>query len=553
VQYDIGIAELLSRRSGDDRPGLRIEDERWSWREVVAASAVRAAVAQALRRPGPFHIGLLLENVPEYLFWLGGASMAGAAVVGINPTRRGAELAADINHADCQLIVTDRAGAEQLAALDLSLPRERVLVLDTDRYRSLLAEHDGSAPPPPPDPHRNLMLLFTSGSTSAPKLVNCTSGRLAFLGQRASSDYEFSNDDVCYCAMPLFHGNATMAVWAPALYVGATMVLRRKFSARGFVPDIRRFRATFFNYVGKSLSYILAVPQTPEDGDNHLRLGYGTEASWKDIETFQRRFRCRLIESYGMSEGGGVRVRWNPHSPKDSIGRPDSPTMAIINPETLQPCPPAEFDEAGHLLNSGEAIGEVVNTAGLPLFEGYYRNPEAEAERTRNGWFWSGDLAYRDADGWYYFAGRGTDRLRVDSENFAAAPIERILYRHPRIRGAAVYGVPDPDGGDAVMAALEWEGGSATFDASEFEQFLAGQPDLGSKWAPRFVRIVDRLPLTGSNKVVKAPLRDAGWRTDDPIWWRPDGRAPGFTAMTEVDKQEYDDRFAERGRASALR
>jgi fatty-acyl-CoA synthase len=553
VQYDAGIAELLLRRADDDRPGLLFESESWSWREVVSATAVRAAIAQGLRCPGPFHVGLLLENVPEYLFWLGGASMIGAAVVGINPTRRGSELATDINHSDCQLIVTDPAGAWNLAALDISVPENRILVLGSDRYQALLAAHNTAALPPPPDPNGNLMLLFTSGSTSAPKLVNCTSGRLAFLGERASRDYQFSQSDVCYCAMPLFHGNATMAVWAPALYVGATMALRRRFSASGFVPDIHRFRATFFNYVGKSLSYILAVPETEEDGRNDLRFGYGTEASWKDIATFERRFCCKLIESYGMSEGGGVRVRWNPESPPDSIGRPDSPTMAIMNPDTLQPCPPAQFDEAGHLLNPAEAIGEIVNTAGLALFEGYYRNPEAEAERSRNGWFWSGDLAYQDSEGWYYFAGRGSDRLRVDSENFTAAPIERILYRHPMIRGAAVYAVPDPDGGDAVMAALEWEGDATTFDSLDFESFLAQQPDLGSKWVPRFVRIVSQLPLTGSNKVVKAPLRDAGWHTDDPVWWRADSRAPGFSVMTEADKQEHNNRFVERGRASALR
>jgi fatty-acyl-CoA synthase len=553
VQYSTGIAELLFRRADDDSEGLLFEDERWSWRAVVAASAERAAIALALRQPGPFHIGLLLENVPEYLFWLGGASMAGAAVVGINPTRRGAELATDINHADCQVIVTDEAGAANLATLDISVGPERILVLESAAYRQLLDEHSGAPLPAAPDPNNNLMLLFTSGSTSAPKLVNCTSGRLAFLAERASGDYDFSAADVCYCAMPLFHGNATMAVWAPALYVGATMALRRKFSASGFAPDIHRFGATFFNYVGKSLSYILAVPESPDDADNQLRLGYGTEASWKDIATFQARFGCRLIESYGMSEGAGVRVRWNPNSPKDSLGRPDSTTMAIMNPDTLQPCPPARFDEAGHLLNPAEAIGEIVNTAGLELFEGYYRNPEAEAERSRNGWFWSGDLAYRDAEGWYYFAGRGSDRLRVDSENFTAAPIERILYRHTMIRGAAVYAVPDPDGGDAVMAALEWEDEPASFNPADFEKFLAQQADLGSKWAPRFVRIVTHLPLTGSNKVVKAPLRHVGWRTDDPIWWRADNRAPTFREMTESDKQDHHNRFVERGRASALR
>ena len=353
MTYDAGIAELLLRRADDDRPGLLFESESWSWREVVSATAVRAAIARELRRPGPFHVGLLLENVPEYLFWLGGAAMIGAAVVGINPTRRGGELATDINHGDCQLIVTDPAGARNLAALDISVPEDRILVLGSDRYQALLAAHSAAAPPPPPDPNGNLMLLFTSGSTSAPKLVNCTSGRLAFLGERAGRDYQFSQSDVCYCAMPLFHGNATMAVWAPALYVGAAMALRRKFSAGGFVPDIRRFGATFFNYVGKSLSYILAVPETEEDGRNDLRFGYGTEASWKDIATFERRFRCRLIESYGMSEGGGVRVRWNPQSPPDSLGRPDSPTMAIMNPDTLHPCPPGPVRRSRSPAQSG--------------------------------------------------------------------------------------------------------------------------------------------------------------------------------------------------------
>jgi len=373
VQYSEGIAELLIRRADDDRVGLLFEDERWSWREVIQESAVRAAVAEALRRPGPFHLGLLLENVPEYLFWLGGASMVGAAIVGINPTRRGAELATDINHGDCQVIITDTAGVESLTALDISVPADRIFNVDSPEYQALLDDHAGAEPPQPPDPNAILMLLSTSGSTSAPKLVKCSSGRLAFLAERASRDYQFSAADVCYCAMPLFHGNATMAVWAPSLYVGATMALRRKFSASGFGPDIRKFDATFFNYVGKSLSYILAVPESEEDAHNHLRLGYGTEASWKDIETFERRFGCRLIESYGMSEGAGVRVRWNPNSPKDSLGRPDSPTMTIMNPDTMQPCPPAEFDEAGHLLNATEAIGEIVNTDGLALFEGMTR------------------------------------------------------------------------------------------------------------------------------------------------------------------------------------
>ena len=122
-------------------------------------------------------------------------------------------------------------------------------------------------------------------------------------------------------------------------------------------------------------------------------------------------------------------------------------------------------------------------------FEGYYNNPEADAERTRNGWYWSGDLAYRDEEGIFYFAGRTGDWLRVDSENFAAAPVERILARFDGVSGVAVYPVPDTRTGDQVMAALELEPG-ATFDPEAFTAFLAAQADLGTKWAPRYRALV---------------------------------------------------------------
>jgi fatty-acyl-CoA synthase len=552
VRYSAGMAERLLAHASNDRPALLFEDACWSWREFVAEAAVRAQLAARLRIDGPFHIGVLLQNEPEYLFWLAGAALGGATLVGINPTRQGAELAGDIAHADIQLVVTDEAGAQTLRELDVFPDDRRILVVRSDAYNALLEENDGAAPPPPPDPATLLMLLFTSGSTSAPKLVKCSTGRLGMLGEKAAERYEFVKDDICYCAMPLFHGNATMGVWAPAVHVGATMALARKFSARNFLPDVQRYSATFFNYVGKSLSYLLATPEQGGERVNNLRMGYGTEASWKDIETFQRRFGCRLVEGFGMSEGGGIQIRWSPDGPQDSIGKPAISSIIVVHPESLQECPPAKFDADGHLLNAEDCIGEIVNTEGLPLFEGYYQNPEAEAERSRNGWFWSGDLAYRDENGWFFFAGRDSDRLRVDSENFTAAPIERILLRHRGVKAAAVYAVPDPDGGDAVMAAFEWDG-PEPFAPEDFAKFLAAQSDLGPKWVPRFVRVVDAMPLTGSNKIRKVPLRQERWATTDPVWWRPDARSAAWLPMTDADRAAHEATFEARGRAAALR
>jgi fatty-acyl-CoA synthase len=199
------------------------------------------------------------------------------------------------------------------------------------------------------------------------------------------------------------------------------------------------------------------------------------------------------------------------------------------------------------MLNAGEAIGELVGRNVVSRFEGYYNNPEADAERTRNGWYWSGDLGYRTDDGIFFFAGRSGDWLRVDAENFASAPVERILTRFPPARGAAVYAVPDErTADDQVMAAVELADGEP-FDPDAFLAFLDEQEDLGSKWAPRYVRIT-KLPVGATNKVDKLTLKSERWYTDDPIFWRPDPRGP-YQRFTADDRAALEQRFRDHGRA----
>jgi fatty-acyl-CoA synthase len=129
----------------------------------------------------------------------------------------------------------------------------------------------------------------------------CSTGRWAFICQ--VTPLKFSSDDVAYNAMPIFHGNALMSALGPCLANGAAFAMRRRFSASGFLPDIRRFGATFFNYVGRSLAYVLAQPERPEESDNRLRFGFATEASARDRAEFSRRYGCPLLESYSSSEG----------------------------------------------------------------------------------------------------------------------------------------------------------------------------------------------------------------------------------------------------------
>ncbi|MFF0547008.1 AMP-binding protein [Nocardia thailandica] len=543
------IATLLLDRLGDRRLGLRTRDADWTWDEVVRESAARAELARALRRDGPFHIGILLDNVPDFVFWLGAAALAGATVAGLNPTRGDAQLAADIAYVDCGLVVTDAAGMARLARLDLGLAPDRFLLVDDPGYAARVAAHRAE-PVAVGGPDSLLLLLFTSGTTGVSKAVRCTQRRLAVIAYAARDKFGHVREDVDYCPMPLFHGNAVMALWAPALTVGATVCLTPKFSASQFLPDVRYFGATFFTYVGKALGYLLATTETPADADNTLVRGFGTEASAADQDEFRRRFGAALFEGYGSSEGPSL-AALDPAAPPGALGRPAHPGVAVVDPETLLDRARAELDEFGRVRNPDEAIGEMVDKAGAAAFEGYYKNEDADADRIRNGWYWTGDLGYIDTDGYLYFAGRKGDWLRVDGENTSTLLIEQVLRRHPAVIAAAVFGVPDPRSGDQVMAAIE-VADPAAFDLAGFTAFLAAQRDLGAKGIPRLLRVSADLPVTGSNKVLKRALQTQAWRTDEPVYrWAGRG-GPDYRLMTESDKQALAEEFTAHGRQRLL-
>ncbi|MBU3067111.1 AMP-binding protein [Nocardia sp. NEAU-G5] len=544
------IATMLLDRVGDDHPGLRTRTADWTWDEVVRESAARAALARELRREGPFHIGVLLDNVPDFVFWLGAAALAGATVAGINPTRGNAQLENDIRYVDCQLILTDSAGMVRLRELDLGLSPDRFLLVDDPAYAAMVDKHRGAEPEAVGGPESLMLLLFTSGTTGTSKAVKCSQQRLATTAYAAATKFGHVREDVDYCCMPLFHGNAIMALWAPALTVGATVCLTPKFSASQFLPDVRYFGASFFTYVGKAIGYLLATPETPVDLDNPLVRGFGTEASVTDQEEFSRRFGARLYEGYGSSEGPSL-AALDRSAPPAALGRPAHPGVAIVDPATLSECARAELDEYGRVLNPDAAIGEMVDKRGALAFEGYYKNDAADADRIHNGWYWTGDLGYVDTDGYLYFAGRRGDWIRVDGENTSALLIQRVLGRHPRVIAAAVYAVPDPRSGDQVMAAIE-VADPAAFDAVEFAEFLTAQDDLGTKGAPRLLRVSADLPVTGSNKILKRELQAETWHTGEAVYRWVGRGTPEYRLMTAKDRAELDSEFAAFGRQRLL-
>ncbi len=547
------VAEWVRTRAGDPNLGLQFEDSRWTWGEVEREMEVRAAFLADRLVAAPRHVGVLLDNVPEYLFMIGGAALSGSVLVGINPTRRGEELARDIRHADCRAVVTDSNYAELLEGLDLGPASGNVIIADSPEHAVTLDGYRGPGAQPLtdlPNPADLLLLIFTSGSTGAPKAVRVTQGRAA---RAASGAMGFSAADILYCSMPVFHGNALMSMVFPSFATGASLVLKQKFSASGFLPDIRKYHCTFTSTVGRALAYVMATPETEHDQDHDLKFVLAPEASVADMKAFKRRFGPPAFGGYGSSENAIVMVP-SPGQPADALGVPaPGLEVAIIDPATEQECPRARFDVDGKLVNADAAIGELVGLNALDRFEGYYNNAEAEDARTRSGWYWSGDLAYRDERGVFFFAGRNADWIRVDGENFASAPVERVIRRFPGVADVVVFGVPDDHtADDQVMAVIEMsEGGE--FDAAAFDAFLGEQRDLGTKWSPRYLRVVASLPVTATNKVDKGPLRRARWidTGSDSVYWRPQRRDP-LRALTEDGREEIRRRFESNGRVGVL-
>jgi fatty-acyl-CoA synthase len=508
------VQQLLRQRRDDETPALASGDRVWTWREHLAEAEAEAAALIALAAASrPLHVGALLPNSPAMLRAMAAAALGGYVLCGINTTRRGAGLLADIRRSDCQLLLVDPEHVYLLDRLDLN----GIQVLDVTgrRYAELVAAA------PPLVPHREvtggdtLMMIFTSGTSGDPKVVRLAHAMAIMCGASLIFQYDVAADDVCYLSMPLFHSNGVAAGWAVAIGSGATMVPAR-FSPSRFLDDVRRYRVTYLNYVGKPLALILSTPEGEDDADNTLRIAFGNEATDRDIAEFARRFGCRVVDSFGSSEFAVIVVRED-GTPPGSIGKP-YPGVSIYNSTTLRECAVAEFDEHGALTNFDDAVGELVNTQGAGPFVGYYNDPAATAQRMRQGMYWSGDLAYRDADGWIYLAGRTADWMRVDGENMAAGPIERILERLPGISQVAVYAVPDDRVGDQVMAALVLRDG-ARMRPDDFASFLAAQPDLSPKAWPRYVRINTHLPTTATNKILKRALMTAGASAEGGALW----------------------------------
>jgi fatty-acyl-CoA synthase len=445
-------------------------------------------LAAGHRSPGPFHVAVMLDNVPEFIFWIEAAAWSAPWWSGPTPPTAATSWPATwpTPSASCpghrlHLPPPGRRPADRRRPRDRSNPTTSGSSSSTTPATRPSAPGPPSARPPPSTwsttvvtPESLGYLLFTSGTSGAPKACLCSQGRLARIGAIVAQMYALTG-------RRLLPGHAALPLQCPHGRLGprAHGRLHRRAALDGPVlrlrlpPDVRAAGATYFNYVGKPLAYILATPEQPDDADNPLMRAFGNEGSADDVARFAERFAVSVTDAYGSTEGGATVAR-TPDTPPGALGRAPEGTV-VLDAATGEECPPARFDDAGACSTPRRPSASWSPRRAALGFEGYWRNDDAERARLREGWYWTGDLAYRDEAGFFYFAGRDHDWLRVDGENFASAPIERILQRHPDVVLAAVYAVPDPVVGDQVMAAVQLRPG---VDRST-------RPDWPTSWPPR--------------------------------------------------------------------
>ncbi|MCZ6464366.1 MAG: AMP-binding protein [Proteobacteria bacterium] len=549
-----------------DRTFLVQDERRWSYREFRDQAVRTAHLLRRRLSPGPGavddarpgHVAMILENQLEVAALLGGCGYAGFTLFGINPGLRGDTLAGVLDHSRARLLLVDEKFLPELERVRAGLAHlapENVLVLGSGDTGGALAEVDdwrvqvaaeSAGDPPPMDfgPERNLVVIYTSGTTGLPKGINNNHQKLCTSGLGISAMLGLGPDDRGYACMPLFHSNSMFMGLMASFWCGASLAVRERFSASQFVPDLFRYGVSYWNYVGEPVHYVLSAIDRETGGDeerirreitenprNRLRFAIGNGASPPDMDRFTRWLGLEeMFELYGSTEAAISTFR-KKGDPRGSTGEILDPSVSILR-EDSAPCPPAELDAEGRVSNYADAVGEICRIApDTGLFQGYFDDPEANAQKVRDGVFHSGDLGHvvvRDGRRFLYFDGRTDDWIRKDGENFSAAQVARILALHPDVSLAAAYGAPCAVSDELVMAALELRPG-AHFDPVGFLAFCQGQVEQGDmdrKWVPDFVRLVDAFEFTSTQKILVRNLKRVHFSRD---------RLPATEAATETE------------------
>lgn len=449
-------------------------------------------------------VAIMMPNEPEWLYVYWGVQKLSAYGVPVNTGLVGESLRHVIDHSDSQVLVVHPDFVDAIAAIRDGLPKIREIVLDTTEHPDAAVPEGWhtladvmDAPDANPGvaiyPEAISAIMYTSGTTGAPKGVVQRYGVVSPNALKAFGAF-VQPDDVIYTCLPVFHANALWLTCTRALAVGAPVALSRKFSASRFWDIIRKYKVTTFNALGAMIPILMKQPERDNDRDNLVKTVFSAACPAEVWAEFEERFGVHIIEGYAATDGGGYATMNFGDGPKGSIGK--SPVGYRIIDDDGEDTPVGE---------PGELIFEVEDTERRKVE--YYKNAEAGEARIRDGWFYTGDLVTRDAEGWLYFVDRKTDSMRRRGENISSWEVEREINAHPAVLESAAFGVPSELGEDDVMVVVVLKDGAHVTP----EDLLAfSEPRMAKFMVPRYVEIRDALPKTETHRVQKGVLKRAG-------------------------------------------
>ncbi len=498
------------------------EGASWTYREALAFSE---RVASGLHRAGAVagdRVVIMAANSSRFVKTWWGTAVGALVEVPINTNYEGEFLRHQLEVAQARFAVVDDALVERWVAVgDHARGIEKFWVIDTgagiaDKSVALLREHGWEAAPwdeleasdtielPRARPQDLGAIFYTSGTTGPSKGVAMPHSQLYFFAQIVVSLTRLTPGDVYLTTTPLFHGNATFMAVYPVIVAGGRAVVRSKFSASRWIDHVRDSGVTVTNFVGVMMDFAWKQQARTDDRDNQLRCVYAAPTASTIVEQFKERYGIEaFVDAFGLTETCA------PIMSPYGVPRPDGAAglqnkewfdVRLVDPET---------DREVEVGEVGELVVRPVQPWTCSM--GYYNMPEKTVEAWRNLWFHTGDALRQDEDGWFYFIDRYKDALRRRGENISSYEVEQAVLGHPAVVECAVIGVPaDVEAGeDEVLATVVT---SETVDPAEILTWCEGR--IPAFAIPRFVRVVEALPKTPSEKVRKAALRETGVTSD---------------------------------------
>lgn len=450
---------------------------------------------------------IMLHNCPEFLYCWFGLSRIGAISVFVNTAFKGEEIKYIANHSEAKAIIAKLELMETIERIWPGLPELKHLIcIDRAPPGKLSLAHLMKSVPSAIDvgdiaPDSVASFIYTSGTTGPPKAVMQTHRSYVLTGQAFPFWLGLTPEDRLFTCLPLFHINAQAYSTMGSLGASASLILAEKFSAGNLWDQIRAYKATQFNLIGAMPALLLKQPRRQGERDHQARIVYSAPALPVQVhEEFEQRFGVTLVIGYGLSEStfGCINPIEKTKRRIGSIGLP----RAHSNPEFGNDL--KIVDDDGRELPPG-AIGEIL-LRNATLMKGYYKDPEATQQVLRDGWLHTGDLAYRDEEGFLYFVGRKKDMIRRKGENISAFEVESVINQHPCVLESAVVGIPSEFGEEEIKAFVVLKPGLSV-DAEEIIAWC-GERLAGFK-VPDHVEFRDNLPKTATQKIAKHILREA--------------------------------------------